>query len=200
VNHTGGSDQRCPEPNGGIILKPETNNNQQKRFGRRRLLQFGVGAGLTYGVGFLFYSSSTTALQAAQDESAFEVNLSVKEWKQRLSPDRYAVLREEATERRYSSDLLDEKRSGNYHCAGCDLATYPSKTKYDSGTGWPSFWDALPDAIATREDGSLFLMRTEVHCRRCGSHFGHIFNDGPQPTGKRHCLNGLALVFKAAIG
>ena len=181
-------------------MKSETNDSQQKRMGRRQLLQFGVGAGLIFGIGSLFYFSSPTALQAVQDEGDFEVKLSTKEWKQRLSPDRYGVLREEATERRYSSGLLKEKRIGNYHCAGCDLAAYSSKTKYDSGTGWPSFWDALPDAIGTREDGSLFLTRTEVHCRRCGSHFGHIFNDGPQPTGKRHCLNGLALVFKTAIG
>ena len=127
----------------------------------------------------------------------FEVSRSAAEWRRLLGPDAYAVLREEATERAGSSQLLHEKRAGLYHCRGCDLAVYSSQHKYDSGTGWPSFWRALPDAVGTKEDNSFFSTRTEVHCRRCGGHFGHIFfADGPPPTGERHCLNGLALVFK----
>ena len=92
----------------------------------------------------------------------------------------------------------DEKRKGTYHCAGCDLPLYSSKTKYDSGTGWPSFWEPLPNAIGTKPDWGILGKRTEVHCRRCGGHLGHVFNDGPKPTGKRYCMNGLAMVFKPA--
>lgn len=126
------------------------------------------------------------------------VRLSEAEWRKRLGPDAYAVLREEATERKYSSPLLNESREGTYNCKGCALPVYPSSTKYDSGTGWPSFWDSLPNAVRTKPDNTLFVTRTEVHCRRCGGHLGHIFNDGPKPTGKRHCLNGIALTFTPA--
>lgn len=135
-------------------------------------------------------------LRGAAAAEGFEVIRSAAEWRRLLDPDAYAVLREEATERPGSSPLLHEKRAGIYHCKGCDLAVYSSDHKYDSGTGWPSFWLSLPDAIGTKEDNSYFATRTEVHCRRCGGHFGHIFDDGPPPTGERHCLNGLALVFK----
>jgi peptide-methionine (R)-S-oxide reductase len=106
------------------------------------------------------------------------------------------VLREEATERPFTSALLDEKREGNFACAGCDLPLYPSYAKYESGTGWPSFYEALPNAVGTKEDTSLFMARTECHCRRCGGHLGHIFEDGPPPTGMRHCINGVSLVFQ----
>ena len=129
----------------------------------------------------------------------FEVVKTDAEWRAILSDAQYAVLRQEDTEHPGTSPILAEHRKGVFHCAGCDLAVYPSETKYESGTGWPSFWDSLPGAIGTEEDNSLFMTRIEVHCRRCGGHFGHIFDDGPPPTGKRHCLNGLALTFKPAV-
>ena len=135
---------------------------------------------------------------AEAEEEVFEVTKTDAEWRASLSEAQFAVLRQEDTERPGTSPLLEEKRKGTFHCAGCDLAVYPSETKYESGTGWPSFWDSLPDAIGTKQDNSLFMTRVECHCRRCGGHFGHIFDDGPQPTGKRHCLNGLALTFKPA--
>ena len=136
---------------------------------------------------------------AATQASYVTVQRSEAEWRAMLTDDEYAVLRDEATERKYSSPLLEEKREGTYHCKGCDLAVYPSDTKYDSQTGWPSWWRALPDAVRTKEDRKFLIqVRTEVHCRRCGSHLGHIFDDGPPPTGKRHCLNGIALTFRAA--
>lgn len=128
----------------------------------------------------------------------FEFQLNAEEWRQRLSPQAYAVLREEATERSGSSALNQEKRSGIFHCAGCDLPLFDASTKYESGTGWPSFYDHLPDGIATREDRGFFMSRTEVHCRRCGGHLGHVFADGPQPTGLRYCMNGVSLKFVPA--
>ena len=138
------------------------------------------------------------ARPAPAGAESFEVTKSDAEWHAILEDAQYSVLREESTERPGTSPLLEEHRKGVFHCAGCDLTAYSSETKYESGTGWPSFWDALPGAIGTREDNSLFMTRIEVHCRRCGGHFGHIFDDGPPPTGKRHCLNGLALTFKPA--
>ena len=121
--------------------------------------------------------------------------LSDAEWKKRLTATQYAVLREAATERPYTSPLNKEHRAGTFACAGCALPLYSSKTKYDSGTGWPSFWAPLPGAIATSVDHELGYPRTEVHCRRCGGHLGHVFDDGPKPTGLRYCMNGLSLTF-----
>lgn len=134
---------------------------------------------------------------AAQAESAekFEIVKTPGEWKKLLTPAQYHVLREHGTERPGTSPLNQERRKGLYSCAGCDLPLFSSETKYESGTGWPSFYDVLPNAVGTRTDRSLFMTRTEVHCGRCGGHLGHVFNDGPKPTGLRYCMNGVALKF-----
>ena len=128
----------------------------------------------------------------------FAVTHSDAEWRRILSPEAYDVMRHDGTETAFSSPLDAERHAGTYRCAGCDLALYSSKTKFDSGTGWPSFYAPLPHAIATRNDDSLGMARTEVHCRRCGGHLGHVFDDGPRPTGLRYCMNGVALRFVKA--
>ena len=121
--------------------------------------------------------------------------LSNEEWIQRLLPEAYAVLRKEATERPRTSPLNDEKRDGIFACAGCGLDLFSSETKFESGTGWPSFWDYLPGALGTKTDFKLIVPRTEYHCARCGGHQGHVFDDGPKPRGERWCNNGVALRF-----
>ena len=138
--------------------------------------------------------------QAARGQAAgrFEVTRSEAEWRAMLSEAEYRVMRRHGTERAGSSPLNAEKRPGMYHCRGCDLALYDAAHKYDSGTGWPSFWQAREGAIGTSKDFKLIVPRTECHCARCGSHLGHIFDDGPRPTGKRHCINGVSLVFRPA--
>ncbi len=128
----------------------------------------------------------------------FEIVKTDAEWKALLTPPQFATLRKEATEAPGTSPLLEEHRKGTFNCVGCDLPIFSSDTKFDSGTGWPSFFDHLPNAIGSQEDNSLFASRTEVHCRRCGGHLGHVFDDGPKPTGLRYCMNGVALKFVAA--
>ncbi len=153
---------------------------------------------------FLTFATTGTvafALFGCRDASArapehFAVTLTDAQWKKKLSPAAYAVLRHEDTERPGSSPLLNEHRAGTFACAGCALPNFSSRTKFESGTGWPSFYAPLKGAVATRKDGSLGFTRTEVHCSRCGGHLGHVFNDGPQPTGLRYCMNGVALSFK----
>ena len=128
----------------------------------------------------------------------FSVSHSDGEWRRILGAQRYAILRQAATERAFSSPLLNEHRKGVFACAGCDLPLFSSSTKFDSGTGWPSFWHALQGAVVTRADHSLLMERTEVLCSRCGGHLGHVFDDGPKPTGLRYCMNGLALDFRSS--
>jgi peptide-methionine (R)-S-oxide reductase len=125
----------------------------------------------------------------------FEIHKSDAEWRKILTPAQFEVLRHHDTERPGSSPLLKEHRKGIFACAGCDLPLFSSDTKFESGTGWPSFYEPLPNAIGTKEDRSFMMKRTEVHCRRCGGHLGHVFDDGPKPTGLRYCMNGLALKF-----
>ena len=134
-----------------------------------------------------------------QKTGPYEIELSEDQWRMRLTPSQFSVLRQAGTERPFTSALDKNYETGIYHCQGCDLEVYSSDAKFNSGTGWPSFWQPIdPNAIRVKVDRKLFVARTEVHCRRCGGHFGHIFNDGPEPTGLRHCLNGVALNFKAA--
>ena len=132
---------------------------------------------------------------AAEPAEAFAVTHSEAEWRQLLTPQQFAVLRQEATERAFTSPLNEEHRAGRFSCAGCALPLFSASTKFESGTGWPSFWQPLPQAVTERRDSTLGMVRTEVHCKRCGGHLGHVFDDGPRPTGLRYCMNGLAMSF-----
>ena len=169
---------------------------------RRQLMKLlsVLGSTLASALGF---ASATKAAQAADAKEAKpapradRLTLDEAEWKRRLPAASYEVLRHEGTERPYSSALNAEKRAGIYQCAGCELALFSAAMKFDSGTGWPSFWGTLPGALETRTDFKLILPRTEYHCARCGGHQGHVFDDGPRPTGKRYCNNGVALRFVA---
>jgi peptide-methionine (R)-S-oxide reductase len=131
----------------------------------------------------------------AQAAMVFEVTHTDAEWQKLLTPAQYDVLRQQGTERPFTSPLLHEERAGTFTCAGCDLPLFSSKTKFDSGTGWPSFWKPLDNAVITADDNSLGMVRTAVSCRRCSGHLGHVFPDGPPPTGLRYCMNGVALKF-----
>ncbi|HZP76382.1 MAG TPA: peptide-methionine (R)-S-oxide reductase MsrB [Pseudolabrys sp.] len=137
-----------------------------------------------------------TRRQAVAQQAKAEVVKTDAEWRALLTSAQYDVLRRQGTERPGTSPLNHEKRKGIFACAGCDLPLFSSETKFDSGTGWPSFYRPLPDAIGTTSDRSMFMVRTEVHCRRCIGHLGHVFDDGPPPTGLRYCMNGVALTFK----
>ena len=139
--------------------------------------------------------SSATAAAAAQ---VFPVTHTDAEWHKLLTSDQFEVLRNQGTERPFTSPLLKEHRKGQFACAGCDLPLFSSDTKFESGTGWPSFWQPLENAVGETKDRSLGMVRTEIHCRRCGGHLGHVFNDGPKPTGLRYCTDGFALVFHPA--
>lgn len=137
----------------------------------------------------------TPRRSSAAESARFEVMHTDDEWHELLTSSQYAVMREEGTERPYSSPLNDEHREGVFACAGCNLDAFASNTKFDSRTGWPSFWQPLPNAVARTVDTTFGMTRTEVHCRRCGSHLGHVFDDGPKPTGLRYCMNGLSFRF-----
>lgn len=172
---------------------------------KRYFLQIGTAALGAIALSRYFAVSAEPSAPKAQagangdgESHAFEINKTEAEWRHLLSPEAFAVLRQHGTERPFSSPLDKLETPGIYSCAGCAQPLYPSATKFDSGTGWPSFYAALEGAVGTRIDRSLMMMvRTEVHCDRCGGHLGHIFDDGPQPTGQRHCINGVALNFTA---
>ena len=152
------------------------------------LILLSLGCGI-----FLYQNNSKTTAKSGEN---FEVNLSKEEWKAKLTPEQFYVLREAGTERAGTSPLNKEKSDGTFICAGCEKPLFSSETKYDSGTGWPSFYQPLPGAVATERDFKMVVPRTEVHCATCGGHLGHVFEDGPQPTGLRYCMNGVAMKFE----
>jgi peptide-methionine (R)-S-oxide reductase len=169
--------------------------NKGTRMQDRRTMLMVVTGGLMAFLGLRWFDSGDAA---AEVKKTFEIDKPDAEWRKQLTPEQYVVLRAHGTERPGSSPLNREKRKGTFVCAGCELPLFASDTKYESGTGWPSFWQPLPDAIGTTTDRALLMSRTEVHCRRCGGHLGHVFNDGPKPTGLRYCMNGVSLKFAPA--
>ncbi len=158
----------------------------------RRQALFG---GIAFGGTALTMLSLATSTRAV---AAYEVARTDADWKRLLPSDTYRVMRHEGTEAPFTSALLNEHHKGTFVCAACALPLFPSSTKFESGTGWPSFYQPLPRAVGTKTDSSLFATRTEVHCRRCGGHLGHVFDDGPPPTGLRYCMNGVALKFQGS--
>jgi len=160
---------------------------------RRKTLLLGGAA-----IAVLLARTLRGAKPAYAQTETFEVTHTDAQWRQLLTPAQYNILRQQGTEPPFSSPLLNEHRKGTFDCAGCALPLFSSATKFDSGTGWPSFWQPLPNAVRTSDDTSLGMYRTEVHCRRCGGHLGHVFPDGPPPTGLRYCMDGLALTFTPA--
>ncbi len=150
----------------------------------------------TAGIGAVAMTVACSPSASGAAPGKFEFTLTDAEWKARLSPAAYQTLRHGSTEYPGTSPLNKEHRAGTFLCAGCALPLYSSATKFESGTGWPSFWQPLPNAVITRNDSTLGFGRTEVLCRRCGGHLGHVFDDGPQPTGKRYCMNGVAMTFR----
>lgn len=158
------------------------------------------GANLLFGGGLFALVSACSRAGAASSAAKehFEVTMTDAEWKAKLTPQAYAVLRHEGTETPFTSPLNSEHRKGTFTCAGCALALFSSDTKFDSGTGWPSFFRPLPNAVSQQVDTTLGMTRDEVHCRRCGGHLGHVFDDGPKPTGLRYCMNGVAMGFTPA--
>ena len=161
-------------------------------FTRRHLLYLGTGAAA------LALLRLARPHVASAEGRVYEVTHSEDEWRKLLTPEQFNVLRREGTERPFTSALLNEHRAGTFSCAGCDLPLYSSKTKYESATGWPSFWAPLEHAVDENEDRTFGMTRTAVSCHRCGGHLGHVFTDGPKPTGLRYCMNGVALKFTAA--
>ena len=159
----------------------------------RREINLGVIAVAAAGAGLLGWRLIGGRREAIA--GTFEVTHTPEEWRKLLTPEQYAVLREQDTERAFTSPLNNEHRTGTFACAGCDLPLFDSKTKFDSGTGWPSFYEPIKDAVLKDTDTSFGMVRDEVHCRRCGGHLGHVFDDGPPPTGLRYCINGVSLKF-----
>jgi peptide-methionine (R)-S-oxide reductase len=161
--------------------------------GTKRSFLGALAATVAGGAGSWRAMGSASAQTSAA--TSYEITRSESEWRKLLTPAQYKVLRQENTERPFTSPLNDEHRAGVFACAGCGLDLFSSKTKFESGTGWPSFWQPLDGAVATRTDASFGMERNEVHCRRCGGHLGHVFDDGPKPTGLRYCMNGIAMTF-----